>query len=155
MKSAGSTPNLNMNKPKSIRIAWGILLVVLLLTGCSNSNMDPDYMDDPTGFFPHLDDPPEARRLGGGGGGNTDILGIAFEMVTDLSIEEVHQYYARQLEAEGWVNLSTDFESDLYTSYWERYSEKGQVWPAVLDVSTQTINPEADYAVERRAVLPP
>jgi hypothetical protein len=155
MISAGSTPTPKRNKQKFKRIAWGILLVAIFLTGCSNPNVDPDYMDDPTGFFPHLDDPPEARRLGGGGGGNPDIRGMIFELVTELSIEEVYQYYAQQLEDEGWVNFSTDFESDLYTSYWERYTERGQVWPAVLEVSTQTVNPEADYAVELRAVLPP
>ncbi|KAA3648447.1 MAG: hypothetical protein DWQ07_05485 [Chloroflexi bacterium] len=126
-----------------------------ILAACSAQPTNPTYPEDPTGFFPTLSDPPGARRPGGGGGGNSDKRGMSFDLITDLSIEDIHQYYTEQLEAEGWTSISEKLETDQVTSYWERQTDTGQVWPAILEITTKPVIAEANYAVELRAILPP
>lgn len=155
MQSTSTIAPLEKNKHKPMWVVMEILLIFTILAACNTQNVDQEYLEDPTGFFPRLDNPPGAIRPGGGGGGNSDKRGTAFDLITNLPIEEVHQFYAEQLEAEGWVKLSENFELDLLTSYWDGYTDEGQIWPAILEVSTKPVNPEANYAVELRAVLPP
>ena len=131
------------------------LLLSITLAACNAQPTNPTYPEDPTGFFPTLSDPAGARRPGGGGGGNPDRRGMSFELITDLPIEDIHRHYAEQLETEGWVSISENLEANQVTSYWERQTDTGQVWPAILEITTDPVIAEATYSVELRAVLPP
>jgi uncharacterized lipoprotein len=144
-----------MNKT-SILLFFFILLV-LLISACTEQPADqyPDSFADPTGFFPTLTDPEGAHRPGGGGGGNPDKRGLGFDLVTDLPIDQVHDFYANQLKEAGWKIVSQKEEDGLISSYWELLDDNGKTWPVMLEVSTETISDMADYNIELRAVSPP
>jgi len=75
--------------------------------------------------------------------------------VTELSVAEVHQFFADQLAASGWVQLIERQTEDGQLTYWELYTEEGTTWAAVLEVSAKPEGSLEDYYVEVRAVLPP
>jgi hypothetical protein len=71
-----------------------------------------------------------------------------------MPIEEVHDYYADQLEQIGWTALTRNDSEEMIKTYWE-LTEGEQTWAAYLQVDGKKINNENGYRVALRAVLPP
>jgi len=138
---------------RNICLIMSIFGFSLLLSACATPTSQ--YPGDPSGFFPDLTDPPGAFRPGGGGGGGAEKRGMSFELVADLSIEDVSQHYTDQLEAAGWVQLSRSEDEDGISTYWELQDENGKVWPVILQISRDIVSEQADYKVELRAINPP
>lgn len=163
MPSRGSnfgapTPEQVEEKMKTnFRRALALLLIVLSLTACSSEQISPTptYPGDPTGFFPNLIDPPGAHRPGGGGGENPEKRGMAFDLITELPIGEVQDFYAAQLDETGWKRVVYAEETGKITSYWEIVDENGKAWPARLETSNEPISDQANYMVSLLAVSPP
>lgn len=130
-----------------------LLLFSVLSSACTAAGTP--YPSDPTGFFPAVTDPPGSFRPGGGGGGGAQKRGLSFDLVTDLSLEEIFQFYSAQLQAAGWVRLSESSSDDGISAYWEFLDENGKVWPVMLQVSRYTVSQRADYSIKMQAVNPP
>lgn len=135
-----------------MRFTLIVVLISLLLAACGNSIPSTlDYGNVPEfaaeNLIPVLAAPTGAQLYGGGGGGGGNGMGMGVVFGSPLSMEEVYQHYADQLEAAGWRFISRQDQSEEVQSFWELTDSLGGIWPARLDITLGAPDDPAAYNV--------
>lgn len=128
-----------------------VLAISMILAACS-----PALPAGPDGLgpdlIPPLNLPPGAQPVGGGGGGSDTTLGTEQYLRTDLSLDELYDFYAAQLEDAQWRLISVEKSAETITSTWD-FDQAGRAFKGELEVHYGTPDMADAYSVSIRVSL--
>ena len=144
---------------KDVRLHYSTDKEVINRTTCSQPILViEDFL------FPYLPAPPNSLSVGGikGGGGGGSKQGDSrmgpvgysaeIEIVTDDSLELVHNHYLDLLIAQGWTLISQSSTAESFESSWDFGYYETRSWLARLTVSTEDVPNQLH--IELRAISP-
>ncbi len=109
----------------------------------------PESAMGPQRLLPPLRQPKGARVDHASMGGGMDSAYAAADIITDLTVGELAEFYANQLQEKGWELVGDDRTKAIAWSEWTFEDKKGKTWSASLVVTKRFTRENALFAMIR------
>lgn len=96
-------------------------------------------------LVPRLLAPAGTWKSGGGGGGGSDHWHTSAILETEMTLDDVMEHYAEQLDASNWTRLGTIERGETLVTYWELVDSKERPYIGLMDVKRLETRPELRY----------
>lgn len=96
-------------------------------------------------MIPPLLAPTGTWKSGGGGGGSPDHWRTSAILETEMTVGDVMDHYAEQLNASSWTRLGTIEKGSTLVTYWEFMDSKERPYIVLLDVKKLESQPELRF----------